>query len=317
VREGEVAEVRLRLYASDADGLIDRVHHVATSNLVGTGPLKNVFSDKTAFDSKLNAAMSGVAEGDLVIGHGTGRASPGADDLRVLSAVDVAAAPECDPDARAAASDVTASLRCAWSIAREPVEVRVETDDAGRVRWYERVDDGDRRCRMEDTAEWRFLAGTGCVYTLRFEQQLPASGESFGRIHGMGRIDTGGGRGTKASLGGKAKATGTARTSVGAGSVAGFCREADVQRVVNARRSGISYCYEKELARDPGLGGKVTMSWRIDVDGKTTRVAVVSSTLADKDVEGCMVRNIERWTFPKPEGDMCQVSYPFTFNPGP
>ncbi len=201
------------------------VHKVLTSNLVGTGPLKNVFSDKSSFDSKLNAAMSGVADGDLVIGHGAGGMG---------------------------------------------------------------------------------LRGTG----------EGGGGEGFGRIHGMGRIDTGGGRGTKASLGGKAKAKATARTSVGAGSIAGFCKEADIQRVVNARRSGISYCYEKELARNPELGGKVTLNWRIGLDGKVMKVIVESSTLGNKDVEGCMIRNVERWTFPKPEGGMCQIKYPFVFNPG-
>jgi hypothetical protein len=130
----------------------------------------------------------------------------------------------------------------------------------------------------------------------------------------MGRIDTGGGRGTKASLGGKAKAT--ARLSIGAGSIAGFCKEADVQRVLNARRSGLSYCYEKELAVNPSLGGQVTMSWRIDVDGTTTGVVVESSTLDSKNVEGCMVRQVQRWKYPKPEGDLCRVEHPFTFNPG-
>ena len=29
-----------------------------------------------------------------------------------------------------------------------------------------------------------------------------------------------------------------------------------------------------------------------------------------------MMRQIERWTFPKPEGGMCQIRYPFVFNPG-
>jgi hypothetical protein len=29
-----------------------------------------------------------------------------------------------------------------------------------------------------------------------------------------------------------------------------------------------------------------------------------------------MIRNVERWTFPKPEGGMCQIKYPFVFNPG-
>jgi hypothetical protein len=56
--------------------MVDKVKNMAltkalTSNLMGKGPLQNVFSDKTAFASKLNAAMSGEGS-ELVMGHGYG-----------------------------------------------------------------------------------------------------------------------------------------------------------------------------------------------------------------------------------------------------
>ena len=60
-------------------------------------------------------------------------------------------------------------------------------------------------------------------------------GEGFGRIHGMGKIDTGGGRGVRAGLGGKEKRKATSRVQRGAGDVQGFCKEADIQRVVLAQ----------------------------------------------------------------------------------
>jgi TonB family protein len=209
--------------------MVDKVKNMAltkalTSNLMGKGPLQNVFSDKTAFASKLNAAMSGEGS-ELVMGHGYGGMG-----MRGM--------------------------------------------------------------------------GTG------------GGGEGFGRIHGMGRIDTGGGRGTKASLGGKAQRKASPRVQRGAGDVQGFCKESDIQKVVAARQAGITYCYEKELARDPELQGKVTVNWRIGTDGKVMKVIVENSTLGNKDVEACMMRNIERWQFPKPEGGMCQIRYPFVFNAG-
>lgn len=200
------------------------IHKALGSNLLGRGPLKNVFGDKTGFDSKLNAAMSGVGD-ELVVGHGAGGMG---------------------------------------------------------------------------------LRGTGSG----------GGGEGFGRIHGMGKIDTGGGRGTKASLAGKGKAKKTVKVSRGSGAISGFCKEADITRVVSARQSGITYCYEKELARNPELQGKVTMNWRIGLDGKVVKVLVENSTLNNKTVEGCMSRQIERWTFPKPEGGMCQIKFPFVFNAG-
>ena len=96
----------------------------------------------------------------------------------------------------------------------------------------------------------------------------------------------------------------------------GFCKEKDILRVVGGRQRGIQYCYEKELARNPELNGKVTMGWRIGLDGKVAKVVVQSSTLGNKSVEGCMKRQIQRWRFPKPEGGMCQIRFPFVFNAG-
>jgi hypothetical protein len=200
------------------------IHKALTSNLMGTGPLKNVFSDKTTFDSKLNAAMAGTGD-ELVVGHGAGGMG---------------------------------------------------------------------------------LRGTGSG----------GGGEGFGRIHGMGRIDTGGGTGMRAGLGGKAQAKAHARTDVGQGTMAGFCKESDIQRVVNAHRAGIQYCYEKELARNPELQGKVTLNWRIGLDGKVMKVLVENSSLHNASVESCMQHQVERWTFTKPEGGYCAVAFPFVFNSG-
>mgnify|MGYP001178415263 CR=1 FL=1 len=209
--------------------LVDKVkdigiHKALGSDILGRGPMQNVFGDQTGFDSKLNAAMSG-ADGSLVIGNGSGGMG---------------------------------------------------------------------------------MRGTGGG----------GGGQGFGRIHGMGRIDTGGGRGVRARLGGKKQRKKRARVRRGSGSFAGFCKQKDILRVVAGRQRGIQFCYEKELARNPTLSGKVTMGWAIGLDGKAFRVVVQGSSLNSKAVEGCMRRNISRWRFPKPEGGMCQIRFPFVFNAG-
>ncbi len=141
-------------------------------------------------------------------------------------------------------------------------------------------------------------------------------GSGFGHIHRMGTIDTGGGTGTKASLGGKGKAKAKVSITKGAPSVGNFCKQADILRVVNARQSGIQYCYEKELARNPELNGKVTLKWRIGLDGKVMKVWLDNSSLKNDTVTSCMVRSIERWTFTKPDGGICEIAFPFVFNAG-
>jgi len=131
-----------------------------------------------------------------------------------------------------------------------------------------------------------------------------------------GSIDTGGGRGTKASLGGKGKAEAKFSVQKGAPTVSNFCKQADILRVVDFRQDAITCCYENELARNPELGGKVTLSWIIKFDGSVHKVWVESSSLKNGIVENCMTRSVKRWRFTKPDGHMCLIKFPFVFNSG-
>lgn len=141
-------------------------------------------------------------------------------------------------------------------------------------------------------------------------------GESYGRIGGMGKLDVGGGGGPHVGLGRKTPKPRPPVTEVGRGDLNGFCREADIQKTVMARRNGPAYCYEKALAGDPELAGKVMLNWRIGTDGKVMKVIVESSTLSDPAVAQCVARQVERWVFPPTEGGICQVRYPFVFTAG-
>lgn len=138
----------------------------------------------------------------------------------------------------------------------------------------------------------------------------------FGKVRGMGSFDTGNGGRARATLADKQRRPAKVRVRAEAPGLGGHCQEADITRVVGARQSGIKYCYEKALARAPELAGKVTVNWRIMLDGKVGSVMIEGSTLGDRDVEDCITRQVRRWSFPKPEGGMCQVRYPFVFNAG-
>lgn len=140
-------------------------------------------------------------------------------------------------------------------------------------------------------------------------------GAGFGRIRAMSRLDTGGGGATKAVLTGKRKQEKKVNVRRGPPTLAGFCKEKDILRVVRGRQKGITWCYERELARDPELSGTLTMSWRIMLDGKVGKV-LVEQSLGNKALEGCVKRAIGRWSFPAPEGGMCRVRFPFVFDGG-
>ena len=200
------------------------IHKALGSNLLGTGPLKEIFGDKTGFDSAMAVAMSGHGD-QLIVGQGSGGMG---------------------------------------------------------------------------------LRGTGSG----------GGGSGFGRVWGMGKIDTGGGRGVKANLGGRKARKVRASVRRGKPTASGFCSTADIQRVVQARSAGIKFCYEQQLQRNPGLAGKIVLNWLIKPDGRVKSAHVVSSSMKSSKVEKCMIRQVRRWRFKKPEGGMCSINFPFVFKGG-
>ncbi len=86
-----------------------------------------------------------------------------------------------------------------------------------------------------------------------------------------------------------------------------------IKAVVGKHLDETRYCYEKELAKNPNLRGKVVVSFTITTTGKVTDVTVKDSELGSRNVEDCLIKAIGRWTFPKPEGGSVKVSYPLIF----
>ena len=95
----------------------------------------------------------------------------------------------------------------------------------------------------------------------------------------------------------------------------GFCGQGDIVRIIEANQTAVLGCYNTELKKNSQLKGKVVMNWQIGLDGKTRKVKVESSTLKNKPVEDCLLRQLKGAHFPKPEGGMCQIRFPFVFNP--
>ena len=141
-------------------------------------------------------------------------------------------------------------------------------------------------------------------------------GSGFGRIHGIGTVDTGGGRGTRSKLRRRKSTMKKIRVNKGKPIVSNYCKNADILRVVSSRQRSIQYCYEKELARNPELRGKVIINWRIGLSGKVMKSWIGSSSLKNGNVESCMTRAVKFWRFSKPEGGICEIKFPFVFNQG-
>lgn len=87
-----------------------------------------------------------------------------------------------------------------------------------------------------------------------------------------------------------------------------------IARVIQSELGQIRYCYERQLSANPSLFGKVQVKFTIGADGKVTSQSVGSSTLQSAMVEGCILRRIAGFQFPKPKGGtLVMVSYPFLF----
>jgi TonB family protein len=141
-------------------------------------------------------------------------------------------------------------------------------------------------------------------------------GEGEGVIGGTGDVDTGG-AGTenrKKSV----KGAGTpiekeVSVQTGNATVKGQLSKALIDKEVRRHKAQIRFCYNKQLTRHPDLAGKVVLSWIINMDGSVKNARVRSSSLGNKDAESCMVRALESWSFPHPQGGVVQVDYPFMF----
>jgi hypothetical protein len=136
----------------------------------------------------------------------------------------------------------------------------------------------------------------------------------YGRIHGLGRIDTGGGTGMHGSLGRKRART-VGRVRMSGGRTTGFCKRGDIARVVRRRAGAIRSCYQRRLQVKPDLQGKITARWQIKMDGRVGSASAAQDTLRDSAVTGCIMRVLRRMTFPRPEGGVCIIQWPFVFNP--
>ncbi len=136
----------------------------------------------------------------------------------------------------------------------------------------------------------------------------------YGRIHGLGQVDAGGGMGERTDLGKKGgKKVGRLKLDIGAS--VGYCEKGDIRTNVMRRAGAIRACYETQLRIHESLAGKTTIRWIIDGEGKVSEASIASSTLGNAKVEECVLRVVRAMEFQKPESGICVVQWPFIFSP--
>jgi hypothetical protein len=133
---------------------------------------------------------------------------------------------------------------------------------------------------------------------------------------GNGRGGAGGSAGAGTGAGGGGP--GEARVAVGTGAAAakGGLSPEQIRRVVMSHIGAVRACYETEAQRNPGLKGGVTIQWQIDAAGNVASASVGSTTLSNPRVEGCVVRQVQKWKFPTTDSPTTVAGFPFKFGVG-
>lgn len=117
--------------------------------------------------------------------------------------------------------------------------------------------------------------------------------------------------------GSKSSATSTPGRISGEPLIIGALDKSHIDAVIKKHLSEVRNCYKDGLEDNPKLAGKVIVKFVISKDGAVTSAETKSSTLNDKDVEGCINERFLTFEFKKPEGGgIVVVSYPFVFAPG-
>lgn len=163
-------------------------------------------------------------------------------------------------------------------------------------------------------------AGEGGVGGM--ERAVHGKGLAASAIGSGGKIEGGGGYGTRGKAGGGRPGYGT----MGMGGTAaayfepvteealvegGLSRD-QIAAVINRHIGEIIFCYEKGLQTKPNLSGRVGVKFVIGGSGRVAQAGVQSSSLNDSSVEGCILNRLRGWPFPKPIGGVnVKVQYPF------
>jgi TonB family protein len=89
-----------------------------------------------------------------------------------------------------------------------------------------------------------------------------------------------------------------------------------IRRAIRPHIDEVKACYEPELAKRPGLSGRIMVQFSISSDGSVIASRLQDSTMNNPTVESCTVQAVRSWRFPKPAGGgIVVVSYPFVLTP--
>jgi len=86
-------------------------------------------------------------------------------------------------------------------------------------------------------------------------------------------------------------------------------------RALGSKASQARACYERALANNSALSGKLEIAVRISPSGSVCSATPSSDTLKDPEVLGCVLGRFKSGILPKPTGGCVDASVPINFKP--
>ena len=112
------------------------------------------------------------------------------------------------------------------------------------------------------------------------------------------------------------KVRGKARGVKALAKVQGTLSRSQVWEVIQGSMGKIQRCYEKELNKNPSLGGKLTFEWTVKTNGRVGAVKEKGNSLGSSKVSKCVSGVIKKMKFPRPKGGEVIIKFPFIFKSG-
>ena len=87
-----------------------------------------------------------------------------------------------------------------------------------------------------------------------------------------------------------------------------------ISSIIRNQKTFLNRCYAQHLRLDPDTQGRIDTSLVIEKDGSVSTARVVGSTIADPQLQQCIVGTLQRAKFKSFAGDPIVVNYPITFD---
>ena len=164
------------------------------------------------------------------------------------------------------------------------------------------------------TTQWTSLVAVADDITLESQQHQGSSTSDhtssthrggtglsggYGRVSGLGDIDTERHRGSATRRSSK-----EAQMDLEVASVSGGLEESHVAHIIDARSNALHHCYQRSVHQtDAQISGALQLQLLIDTEGEIQKITISDSSLDHRPVTDCIERVLRRLRFDKPDDD--------------